>query len=99
MAGKSPNPLEQTPSRLILVVDDEPRMIRFIRMSLELEGYQVTEARNGLQALEQVRQHLPDLIIMVVMMPEMDGIETLRLLRELSSVPSILRNASCSVRC
>jgi two-component system KDP operon response regulator KdpE len=90
MAGKSPNPLEQTPSRLILVVDDEPRMIRFIRMNLELEGYQVTEARNGLQALEQVRQHLPDLIIMDVMMPEMDGFETLRLLREISTVPVIL---------
>lgn len=90
MAGKVPNPLEQTPSRLILVVDDEPRMIRFIRMNLELEGYQVTEARNGLQALEQVRQHLPDLIIMDVMMPEMDGFETLRLLREISTVPVIL---------
>jgi len=90
MAGKATNPSEQTPARLILVVDDEPRMIRFIRMNLELEGYQVIEARNGLHALEQVRQHLPDLIIMDVMMPEMDGFETLRLLREISTVPVIL---------
>jgi two-component system KDP operon response regulator KdpE len=89
--------LEQVPStllpaqtRLILVVDDEPRMIRFIRMNLELEGYQVTEARNGLQALEQVRQNLPDLVIMDVMMPEMDGFEALRMLREISTVPVIL---------
>lgn len=90
MVGKVPNTLEQTSPRLILVVDDEPRMIRFIRMNLELEGYQVVEARNGLEALEQARQHLPDLIVMDVMMPEMDGFETLRLLREISTVPIIL---------
>jgi DNA-binding response OmpR family regulator len=90
MASKIPNTLEQTAPRLILVVDDEPRMIRFIRMNLELEGYQVVEARNGLEALEQARQHLPDLIVMDVMMPEMDGFETLRLLREISTVPIIL---------
>lgn len=90
MVGKVPNTLEQTAPRLILVVDDEPRMIRFIRMNLELEGYQVIEARNGLEALEQARQHLPDLIVMDVMMPEMDGFETLRLLREISTVPIIL---------
>lgn len=90
MVGKVPNTLEQTAPRLILVVDDEPRMIRFIRMNLELEGYQVVEARNGLEALEQARQHLPDLIVMDVMMPEMDGFETLRLLREISTVPIIL---------
>ena len=90
MTNKLPNTIEQSAPRLILVVDDEPRMIRFIRMNLELEGYQVVEARNGLLALEQVRQCLPDLIIMDVMMPEMDGFETLRLLREISTVPVIL---------
>ena len=76
MVEKVPDSLENPAPRLVLVVDDEPRMIRFIRMNLELEGYQVIEARNGLQALEQVRQHLPDLAIMDVMMPEMDGFET-----------------------
>ncbi|MBI4630985.1 MAG: DNA-binding response regulator, partial [Chloroflexi bacterium] len=45
----------------ILVVDDEPRMIRFIRMNLELEGYTVFEAADGVQALKQVRDVLPDL--------------------------------------
>jgi len=90
MVEKVPDSLENPAPRLVLVVDDEPRMIRFIRMNLELEGYQVIEARNGLQALEQVRQHLPDLIVMDVMMPEMDGFETLRLLREISTVPVIL---------
>ncbi|HSM58752.1 MAG TPA: response regulator transcription factor [Candidatus Sulfomarinibacteraceae bacterium] len=90
MVEKVPSSLQGPRSRLILVVDDEPRMIRFIRMNLELEGYQVIEAKNGIQALEQVRQHLPDLVIMDVMMPEMDGFETLRMLREISTVPVIL---------
>jgi two-component system KDP operon response regulator KdpE len=90
MVEKVPSSLQPAKKRLILVVDDEPRMIRFIRMNLELEGYQVIEAKNGIQALEQVRQHLPDLVIMDVMMPEMDGFETLRLLREISTVPVIL---------
>ena len=90
MIEQVPDALEQTAPRLILVVDDEARMRRFIRMNMELEGYQIIEAENGLKALEQVRQHSPDLIIMDVMMPEMDGFETLELLREISTVPVIL---------
>ncbi len=77
-------------SHLILVVDDEPRMTRFIRMNLELEGYRVIEAHNGLEALEKVRKYLPDLVLLDVMMPELDGFETLKMLRETSSVPVIM---------
>jgi len=76
--------------KLVLVVDDEPRMVEFIRMNLELEGYRVASARNGLEALERVRQDLPDLVLLDVMMPEMDGFETLRRIREISSVPVIM---------
>ena len=90
MIERIPDTLKPTERRLILVVDDEPRMIRFIRMNLELEGYQVIEASNGVEALDQVRKHLPDLVIMDVMMPKMDGFETLRLLREISTVPVVL---------
>ena len=75
---------------LILVVDDESRMIRFVRMNLELEGFQVAEASNGLEALEKVRDELPDLVVLDVMMPEMDGFETLERLREISTVPVIM---------
>jgi two-component system KDP operon response regulator KdpE len=59
-------------------------------MNLELEGYHVVEAGNGIEALDQVRKHMPDLVIMDIMMPKMDGFETLRLLREISTVPVIL---------
>jgi len=75
---------------LILVVDDEPRMTRFIRMNLELDGYRVIEAHDGLQALDKVRTDLPDLVILDVMMPELDGFETLEMLREVSNVPVIM---------
>src|SRR5574341_592728 len=85
-----PEPRE---SHRILVVDDEPRMIRFIRMNLELEGYTVFEAADGVRALQQVRDALPDLVILDVMMPELDGFETLRALREFSSVPVIMLTA------
>jgi two-component system KDP operon response regulator KdpE len=69
--------------KLILIVDDEPRMVRFVRMNLELEGYRVTEAGNGIETLEKVRDELPDLVLLDVMMPEMDGFETLQRLREI----------------
>ena len=65
-------------------------MIRFIQMNLELEGYEVIQASNGFEALNQVRDALPDLVILDVMMPNMDGFETLRLLREVSAVPVIM---------
>jgi two-component system KDP operon response regulator KdpE len=76
--------------KLILVVDDEPRMVRFVRLNLELEGYQVAEAGDGMEALEKVRDELPDLVLLDVMMPEMDGFETLKRLREISTVPVIM---------
>jgi two-component system, OmpR family, KDP operon response regulator KdpE len=74
----------------ILVVDDEPRMRRFVRMNLELEGYEVSEADDGLDALTRVREELPDLVLLDVMMPALDGFETLARIREFSSVPVIM---------
>jgi len=92
MVSKLPRSAPRDAKR-ILVVDDEPRMIGFIRMNLELEGFQVLEASNGLEALEIVRTSLPDLVILDVMMPELDGFETLRILREFSSIPVIMLTA------
>ena len=79
--------------RRILVVDDEPRMIHFIRLNLEHDGFEVFEATSGLKALEQFRDQLPDLILLDVMMPDIDGFETLRLIREISNVPVIMLTA------
>ncbi len=79
--------------RRILVVDDEPRMIHFIRLNLEHDGFEVFEATSGLKALEQYRDQLPDLILLDVMMPDIDGFESLRLIREISNVPVIMLTA------
>ena len=90
-----PNP-QVKPKRggkVILVVDDEPRMIGFIRMNLELEEHRVLEAHNGVEALETLRKQLPDLVLLDVMMPELDGFETLRMLREFSDIPVIMLTA------
>jgi two-component system KDP operon response regulator KdpE len=77
----------------ILVVDDEERMVRFIRLNLEHDGFRVTEAYNGTQALEKVRTSLPDLVLLDVMMPDIDGFEVLRIIREVSNVPIIMLTA------
>ena len=79
--------------RRILVVDDEERMVRFIHLNLEHDGFQVIEAFNGTKAIDQVRSSLPDLILLDVMMPDMDGFEVLRIVREVSSVPVIMLTA------
>jgi two-component system KDP operon response regulator KdpE len=79
--------------KLILVVDDEPHMVRMIRMNLERDGFRVIEAKNGLQALDQIRTKLPDLVLLDVMMPELDGFATLKMLREFSAMPVIMLTA------
>ncbi len=77
-------------AKRVLVVDDEPRMRRFMHMNLDLEGYHVIEASNGLEAITRVREDLPALVLLDVMMPEMDGFEALRMIREISNVPVIM---------
>ncbi len=79
--------------RRILVVDDEERMVRFIRLNLEHDGFRVLTAYNGMQAVNKVRSDLPDLILLDVMMPDMDGFEVLRIVRETSNVPVIMLTA------
>jgi two-component system KDP operon response regulator KdpE len=74
----------------VLVVDDEPRLVDVVRMNLEVEGYRVIEAFTGYEALDRLKQDLPDLVILDVMMPEMDGFETLRRIRDVSNVPVIM---------
>jgi DNA-binding response OmpR family regulator len=79
--------------RRILVVDDEERMVRFIRLNLEHDGFQVFEAFNGKQAIDQIRSNLPDIVLLDVMMPDMDGFEVLGMIRESNTVPVIMLTA------
>lgn len=68
--------------RPILVVDDQEEICRLLAESLTLEGFKVAMARSGSEALARVEQEPPDLIILDLVMPEMDGLETLRRIRE-----------------
>ena len=79
--------------RRILVVDDEERMVRFIRLNLEHDGFQVSEAFNGKEAIQKIRDVTPDLILLDVMMPDLDGFEVLETVREVSQVPVIMLTA------
>lgn len=79
--------------RRILVVDDEERMVRFIRLNLEHDGFRVIEAFNGTQAINKVRSNLPDLVLLDIMMPDIDGFEVLRIIREVSTIPVIMLTA------
>ena len=74
----------------VLLVDDEPRLLDAVRMNLEVEGFEVFEAHDGAEALERIRKVLPDLVVLDVMMPRLDGLETLVELRRFSSVPVIM---------
>ena len=77
----------------ILVVDDEALLVKGIRFNLMNEGYQVITGSNGLEALHLVQQEQPDLVVLDVMMPEMDGLTACGKIREFSDVPIIMLTA------
>ncbi len=77
----------------ILTADDDPQLLRLIARNLELEDYQVLVASDGKQALEQIEQHAPDLVLLDVMMPRMDGFTVCQRVREFSAVPIIIVTA------
>ncbi|AEH50682.1 response regulator [Pseudothermotoga thermarum] len=76
-------------AKKILVVDDSDVLRKIVVFNLQKEGYSVFEARNGVEALQLVEQIKPDLVILDVMMPEMDGFEVLRRLRSNPAYNSI----------
>lgn len=85
--------MADTSRRRVLVVDDEPRMVRFIRLNLEQDGFDVVEAHNGMEALDQIRNTMPDLVLLDIMLPDIDGLEILRMVREFSPVPILMVTA------
>jgi len=79
-----------TKKNRILVVDDEKGLVKLIRLNLEQDGFEVIEANNGAQAMEKLRVALPDLVLLDVMMPDMDGFQVLRMIREIGNTPVIM---------
>lgn len=77
----------------ILVVDDEALLVKGIRFNLQSEGYEVITASDGLEALQALQEHKPDLIVLDVMMPNMDGLTACQKIREFSNIPIILLTA------
>src|SRR5213078_3348783 len=77
----------------ILAADDDPQLLRLITRNLQLEGYDVLAASDGQQALELIENNAPDLVLLDVMMPRMDGFTVCYRVREFSSVPIIIITA------
>lgn len=80
-------------SQTILVVDDEPEIVRLVRSYLEQDGYRVVTAYNGDEALYAARREKPDLVVLDILMPKMDGLEFTRRARQERNVPIIMLTA------
>ncbi|HEX7544417.1 MAG TPA: response regulator transcription factor [Candidatus Limnocylindrales bacterium] len=81
---------------LLLVADDEPRITKLVSMALSEEGFRVVTASSGEEALAKAEQIRPDIILLDIVMPDLDGIEVMRQLRERRQVPVILLTAKGS---
>jgi DNA-binding response OmpR family regulator len=77
----------------ILVVDDDPAVRKFVQVNLEARGYIVFQAANGKEAICIAEKEKPELVILDIIMPEMDGFEVCRKLREWSNVPILMLSA------
>jgi DNA-binding response OmpR family regulator len=87
----------RTASRLVLVVDDDPKIVQLVRAYLEREGFVVKTASDGRMALELFRDAMPDLIVLDLMLPELDGMSVARRVREDSDVPILMLSARAAV--
>jgi len=84
---------EERPPLVVLVVEDEPQVMRFLRATLVAQGYRAHEATTGAQALAEAATRAPDLILMDLGLPDTDGVELTRRLREWSRTPIIVISA------
>ena len=78
---------------VILAVDDNEQMLKLLRVNLTVEGYSIVTASNGISALELLEEYEPDLVILDIMMPGLDGFQVLDLIRQRSNVPVIMLTA------
>ncbi|HXG36764.1 MAG TPA: response regulator transcription factor [Dehalococcoidia bacterium] len=79
-----------TVAPLVLAVDDEPGILRLIKLELSSQGFRVLTASSGEEALQTMEEQRPDVVLMDIMMPDMNGMEVMRKLRELSNIPVLL---------
>jgi DNA-binding response OmpR family regulator len=92
------NPVVEDGTPTILVVDDEPALLRLMAFLLKRQGYRLITATNGEEALLQLQEHRPDLVVLDIMMPKMDGYEVTERLRadpdrELAATPILMLSA------
>jgi two-component system KDP operon response regulator KdpE len=80
--------------RCVLVVDDHPRVLRFIEIDLKLRGFEVITTTSGEEALKLVKSKEPDVMLLDIIMPEIDGLEVLKRLRAFSQLPVIAFSAN-----
>jgi len=78
----------------VLVVDDHPKVLRFIEIDLKLRGFEVVTTNSGSEALELVKSGKPDIVLLDIIMPGMDGFEVLKKLRDFTQLPVIAFSAS-----
>lgn len=81
----------------ILVVDDDPKIVSLVKTYLAREGFRVITAGNGKEALEAYREYQPGLIVLDLMLPELDGLALMRVIRERSAVPIVMLSARSGV--
>jgi two-component system KDP operon response regulator KdpE len=78
----------------VLVVDDHPKLLRFIEIDLKLRGFEVITTTSGIEVLELVKSAKPDIVLLDIIMPGMDGFEVLKKLRDFTQLPVIAFSAS-----
>lgn len=86
-------------AKKIMVADDEADIIEVVEMLLSSEGYEVIKAHDGIEALEIIRNVIPDLIILDIMMPEIDGVEVckrMRMMENIKNIPIVMFSAKLS---
>jgi two-component system KDP operon response regulator KdpE len=81
------------PKPLILVVDDEPQMRKFIRLSLSAQDFRVIEASNGAEAIQQARAYTPEVVLLDLGLPDMDGLEVTKQVRQWTATPILVISA------
>jgi two-component system KDP operon response regulator KdpE len=89
---------EQEKKRRILVVDDQPKVLRFIEIALRVRGFEVTSTTSGEEALELAKSSAPDIMLLDIIMPGLDGFEVLKNLRSFTQLPVVAFSATAENR-